>query len=75
MEHQIEILGFAGSLRQSLVSLNTYVIAGPEVFVAFAGERFDDNGRLRDEKAKEIMKRLLRRLADLARQLNRGKGS
>jgi chromate reductase, NAD(P)H dehydrogenase (quinone) len=56
-------------LRQSFVFLNMYAVERPEVFVAFARDKFDEKGRLLDEKAKELIKQLLETLVDWARKL------
>jgi chromate reductase len=53
-------------LRQSFVYLKMYPINRPEVFVTFAPQKFDDKGRLLDEKTKELMKELLDALVDRA---------
>jgi chromate reductase len=53
-------------LRQSFVFLNTYAVERPEVFITFAAEKFDPEGNLRDDKARELIKELLTTLADWA---------
>jgi chromate reductase len=40
-----------------------------EVFVSFASRKFDGEGRLLDEKAKELIRELLINLIALARRL------
>ena len=56
-------------LRQSFVFLNTYPVNKPEVFVTFAPQKFDDKGRLVDEKAKELVRELLDALVTWAKRL------
>ena len=51
-------------LRQSFVTLDMYAVNQPEVFVTFAAQKFDDQGRLVDEKTREVVKVLLRTLID-----------
>jgi len=56
-------------LRQSFVFLNMYPVNRPEVFVSFASEKFDDKGRLLDEKTKDLIRELLSNLVAWARRL------
>ena len=49
-------------LRQVLVSLNMHAINRPEVIVASADEKIDENGNLTDEKTKKKIERLLESL-------------
>jgi len=49
-------------LRQMLSSLNTYVVNKPEVIVNFANEKFNANGRFKDERAKIFIRQLLENL-------------
>jgi len=49
-------------LRQVLVSLNMHAINRPEVIVASADEKIDENGNLTDKKAKKKMEQLLENL-------------
>ncbi len=56
-------------LRQSFVFLKMYPINSPEVFVTFARQKFDEDGRLLDEKAKELIRELIESLAAWARKL------
>jgi len=72
MSASIGMLGGARAqyhLRQSFVFLNMHPVNLPEVFVSFASQKFDDKGRLADEKARELIAELLARLAALARKL------
>ena len=56
-------------LRQSFVFLNMYPVNKPEVFVSFVSEKFDDKGRLLDDKTKELIRELLSNLVAWARRL------
>ena len=56
-------------LRQVFVFLNMHPLNRPEVFVTFADQKFDEKGRLTDEKAKELIKRLLEALVVWTRKL------
>lgn len=56
-------------LRQVLVFLNMHPLNRPEIFVPFAGERFNDQGRLTDEKAKELIRTLLEALVAWTKKL------
>ena len=49
-------------LRQTFVFLNMHPVNKPEVFVTFAAQKFDEQGRLTDEKTKEIIRSLLEAL-------------
>ena len=42
----------------------------PEVLITFASEKFDNEGRLVDEEAKERIRKLLEALVAWARKLN-----
>jgi len=53
-------------LRQTLLSLNVIPVTRPEVFVTFAAEKFDENGKLTDQAVKEVVKQLLQVLVDLS---------
>jgi chromate reductase len=56
-------------LRQVFVFLNMYPVNKPEVLVAFANQKFDQTGRLTDEKTKEFTKSLLETLVTWTRKL------
>lgn len=56
-------------LRQVLVALNMYVVNRPEVTVAFASEKIDDEGNVTDEKTRNKIKHLLKSLIDWTRKL------
>jgi chromate reductase len=46
-------------LRQSFVFLNMHPLNRPEVMIANADDRFDENGNLTDEKTREHVRKLL----------------
>lgn len=76
MSASIGMLGGARAqyhLRQSFVFLNMYPVNSPEVFVTFAPEKFDDKGRLLDEKTRELIRQLLETLVDWVRRLKEEK--
>lgn len=54
-------------LRQSFVFLNGFVLNRPEVMIASAQQKFDENGGLVDEKTKEFIRQLL---AEFAQWIN-----
>ena len=58
-------------LRQVFVFLNMHPLNKPEVLVAFANQKFDEKGRLVDEKTREKIKELLEALVDWTRKLKR----
>ena len=60
-------------LRQSFVFLNAFTINKPEVIVSFATEKFDQNGELKDEKAKELIRLLLKNLIALTKIIRENK--
>lgn len=68
-------LGFIGTaraqyhLRQTFVNLNIITVNQPEVMIASAHERFDEQGNLKDEKTKELIRELLRNLVNLSRTI------
>jgi chromate reductase len=45
-------------LRQCFVFLNVHTVNKPEVMVNYAQEKFDADGRLKDEKAKKLIAQL-----------------
>ncbi|HYH55839.1 MAG TPA: NAD(P)H-dependent oxidoreductase [Anseongella sp.] len=53
-------------LRQMFVFLNMPCVNQPEVMIAGAAEKFDEEGNLNDDKAKDLMRELLRNLVRLA---------
>ncbi len=56
-------------LRQICTALDMPTVNQPEVMIANAASRFDADGRLTDEKATDLIAKLLARLVDLARRL------
>ena len=62
-------------LRQSLAYTNTYTVLQPEVLVDRAHEKFDREGRLTDEPARELVGTLLLELETLTRALSQGTDS
>ena len=58
-------------LRQSFVFLDMHPINRPEVIVTFAPQKFDERGRLLDDKSKELIRELLNNLTAWARKLQR----
>ena len=53
-------------LRQTLLFLDVRAVSKPEVFVTFAGQKFDDKGRLTDEATRGVVADLLKALVNLA---------
>ncbi len=54
-------------LRQMFVFLNGRILNRPEVMIASAHTRFDDEGRLKDEPTRELIGKLVMALVDAAR--------
>jgi Predicted flavoprotein len=54
-------------LRQSFVFLDMYPVNKPEVFITFAAQKFDAQGKLLDEQSRELMRTLLKTLVERAR--------
>lgn len=74
MGASIGMLGTARAqyhLREVFVFLDMYPINSPEVFVSYAQEKFDGNGRLKDEKTKQQITRLLESLATWTSKLRK----
>jgi chromate reductase, NAD(P)H dehydrogenase (quinone) len=57
-------------LRQAFVFTDTPTLTQPEILVYRAHEKFDEQGRLTDEKTREFVGKLLHRLADWAHRLS-----
>lgn len=55
-------------LRQVCVGLNLIVINKPEVFINFANTKFDENGKLTDEKTKNAIGRLIQTLVNRVKE-------
>lgn len=61
-------------LRKILVALDMPVVVQPEVMIGNATERFDQNGRLTDERSRQLIKKLLSTLVQLEKSARRAKG-
>ncbi|MEM0271117.1 MAG: NAD(P)H-dependent oxidoreductase [Thermoprotei archaeon] len=75
MSASIGMLGGARAqyhLRQMCVFLNMYPVNTPEVFVTFAPQKFDDEGRLKDRDAEKFIRQLLENLASYTLRLKHG---
>jgi chromate reductase len=57
-------------LRQILVALNLFTLNQPEVVIADAARRFDENGNLIHEPTKQLIQELLRNLVDWTRRIS-----
>ena len=57
-------------LRQILVALNLFTLNQPEVVIADAAHRFDENGNLIHEPTKQLIQELLKNLVDWARRIS-----
>ena len=57
-------------LRQTFVFLNMYAINQPEVMVSNAHKRFDEEGKLTDDKTKELVGQLLSELVKWTKRLS-----
>ncbi len=58
-------------LRQMSVFLNMFPLNQPEVMIANAAEKFDEQGNLKDPKTTEKIKELLEALVDWTRRLKK----
>jgi chromate reductase len=56
-------------LRQSFVFLNMFPLNQPEVMIPDAGEKFDEDGSLKDEHTREKIQELLQALVEWTRKL------
>ena len=61
-------------LRQMFVFLNMFPLNQPEVMIASADEKFDENGNVKDEKTVQKIQELLEALADWTRRLKKARG-
>src|SRR5882672_8415082 len=59
-----------GHLRQILVALNLFPLNQPEVIIADAAHRFDENGNLIHEPTKQLIQELLKNLVDWTRRIS-----
>jgi chromate reductase, NAD(P)H dehydrogenase (quinone) len=57
-------------LRQILVALNLFTVNQPEVAIADAAHRFDENGNLIHEPTKQLIQELLKNLVDCTRRIS-----
>jgi chromate reductase len=57
-------------LRQILVALNLFTVNQPEVVIADAAHRFDENGNLIHEPTKQLIQELLKNLVDWTRRIS-----
>lgn len=60
-------------LRQMFVFLNMFPLNQPEVMIADAAEKFDEQGTLKDPKTSEKIKELLGALVDWTRRLKKAR--
>ena len=56
-------------LRQVLVFLNMHPLNKPEIFVTFAPQKFDDGGKLTDDKTRDFVRAYLETLVGWTRKL------
>lgn len=61
-------------LRKILVTLEMPAVVQPEVMIGNAAERFDDSGRLTDERSRQLIQKLLSTLVQLEKSTRRAKG-
>jgi len=59
-------------LRQSCVYLNMFPINKPEVLIAQAGGKFDEQGKLTDQTTRDLIRQHLMALRDWTRRLRQG---
>ncbi|HEX6982150.1 MAG TPA: NAD(P)H-dependent oxidoreductase [Balneolaceae bacterium] len=57
-------------LRQMFVFLGIHPVNQPEVLVARAKEKFDDQMKLTDDTSKDLMRKLLQNLVDWTKKIN-----
>jgi chromate reductase len=60
-------------LRQMFVFLNMFPLNQPEVMIANADEKFDEQGNLKDEKTAQKIRELLEALAGWTRALKKAR--
>lgn len=60
-------------LRQMFVFLNMFPLNQPEVMIASADQKFDQNGNLKDETTAQKIRELLEALADWTRMLKKAR--
>jgi chromate reductase len=59
-------------LRQMFVFLNGQILNRPEVMIAAAATRFDEDGKLKDEPTRELIAKLVAALVDAAKKKKQG---
>jgi chromate reductase len=72
MSASIGMLGGARAqyhLRQTFVTLGMYPINYPEVMVAYAREKIDENGKVKDKQTIEMIQQLVEALVDWTERL------
>jgi chromate reductase len=57
-------------LRQIFVALNLFPLNQPEVIIADAAHRFDEDGNLIHEPTKQLIQELLKNLVDWTRRIS-----
>jgi chromate reductase len=57
-------------LRQSLTPLDVHLLGRPEVIVSFAAQKFDEQGKLKDQTAIDMIKAQLAALEKFVRKVN-----
>jgi len=57
-------------LRQILVALNLFTLSQPEVVIADAAHRFDENANLIHDPTKQLIQELLKNLVDWTRRIS-----
>lgn len=62
-------------LRQMMVFLNMFPINQPEVMIAYAQERFDSQGNLTQDVAKDLIRQLLQNLMEWTRRIGQPHGT
>ncbi|HUJ11084.1 MAG TPA: NAD(P)H-dependent oxidoreductase [Verrucomicrobiae bacterium] len=60
-------------LRQVFVTLNMYPLNDPEVMIANASKRFDEQGNLTDEDTRQYIRKLIESLIAWTRQLQKAR--
>jgi chromate reductase len=78
MGASIGMLGTARAqyhLRQTFVFLDMYPVNKPEVLIANAAQRFDEQGNLTDDTTRQLIGQLLQALVTWTRQLAAGRAS
>ncbi|HEX8399975.1 MAG TPA: NAD(P)H-dependent oxidoreductase [Pyrinomonadaceae bacterium] len=62
-------------LRQTFVNMNILTVNQPEVMIGSAHERFDEQGNLKDEKTKELIRELLQNLINLSKTIKNSRSA